>query len=88
MNTRQTNKPVAAKPVSSSGAKNLTFTAGNYTREGVSLDKVNEVHESFALFDLDGEGTIDLKGTAAATQSSRAPWSPWASTPGTRPSST
>ena len=53
--------PVVPKGTSQ-GAKNLTFNPNNYTSESVTLDKVLEVHESFSLFDTDGQGSIDLKG--------------------------
>jgi hypothetical protein len=59
--TRKTTNPTTNK-VTSSGAKNLTFNINDYVREGVDANKVAEVHESFILFDTDGEGAIDLKG--------------------------
>ena len=59
--TRKQTNPNSNK-VSSQGAKNLTFNANDYVKEGVDANKVLEVRESFILFDTDGEGAIDLKG--------------------------
>ena len=39
------------------------FNASDYVRPGVSEDQVNEIKHSFDLFDTDGGGSIDFKGT-------------------------
>ena len=85
LSARQKVVPTAAK-VSSSGAKNLTFNINEYVKEGVDAAKVQEVYEAFRLFDTDGQGSIDLKGTTLQTQSSRVLWFPSGLTPETRQS--
>lgn len=64
LSSKKVNAPTAGK-VSSSGARNLTFNVNDYVREGLDANKVQEVYESFQLFDTDGQGSIDLKGISA-----------------------
>ena len=73
LGARQKVVPNANK-VTSSGAKNQTFNANDYVREGLDAAKVLEVHESFILFDTDGQGSIDLKGILSFIQNSRVLW--------------
>lgn len=61
LSSKKIGAPTAGK-VTSSGARNQTFNVNEYVREGLDANKVQEVYESFQLFDTDGQGSIDLKG--------------------------
>lgn len=87
LSSRKINAPTAGK-TTSSGAKNLTFNVNDYVREGLDSNKVQEVYESFQLFDTDGQGSIDLKGTIFYMKSSRVLWFPSGLIPETKQSST
>ena len=44
-------------------AKSQPFNAKQYAKNGLSEDEVNEVKEAFDLFDIEGSGSINPKGT-------------------------
>ena len=52
---------------------NKKFAASQFVRAGLNEDEIVEIKEAFDLFDTDGGGEIDPKGTPALTQSSRQP---------------
>lgn len=67
MTTRGKNvaPPASKKPAG--------FNAKNYEKPGLTEDEVIEIKEAFDLFDTDGGGSIDPKGTTCGerrTQSS------------------
>ena len=49
------------------------FNAKAYERPGLTEEEVLEIKEAFDLFDTDGGGSIDPKGTPLLTQNSRPP---------------
>lgn len=61
----------AGKGQAAPASKKGGFSAKNYERPGLTEDEVVEIKEAFDLFDTDGGGSIDPKGTGEATQNLR-----------------
>lgn len=61
-------------------ARAKLFEAKSYEKPGLTAEQVVEVKQAFDLFDTDGTGSIDTKGTSATMKSSRQQWSRWDST--------
>lgn len=61
-----TRKPTAPAPAPKKGAG---FNAKSYERPGLTEEEVIEIKEAFDLFDTDGGGSIDPKGTSRVRQS-------------------
>lgn len=55
------------------GGKAKQFNAKAYERPGLTEEEVLEIKEAFDLFDTDGGGSIDPKGTSHLIQNSRLP---------------
>jgi Ca2+-binding EF-hand superfamily protein len=54
-------------------AKSKQFNAKAFERPGLTEEEVLEIKEAFDLFDTDGGGSIDPKGTSHPTQNSKPP---------------
>ena len=52
-----------------SARKTNEFNAKALERPGLTEEEVKEIKEAFDLFDTDGGGSIDPKGTPTLTQS-------------------
>lgn len=75
---------VAAPAKTAPVTKGKVFEAKNYEKPGLSVDQILEVRQAFELFDTDGTGSIDTKGTPAPMKNSRQRWSRLVSTRKTR----
>lgn len=53
--------------------KSKQFSAKAYERPGLTEEEVLEIKEAFDLFDTDGGGSIDPKGTSLDMQNSKQP---------------
>ena len=54
-------------------SKTKQFNAKQFERPGLTEEEVLEIKEAFDLFDTDGGGSIDPKGTLYLTQNSKPP---------------
>lgn len=52
-------------------SKSSAFNPSKFVRPGLNEDEVAEIKEAFDLFDTDGGGNIDPKGTPTPIQNSR-----------------
>lgn len=72
-----TTKKVTTTVVTKTNApapKSKVFDPKNYERPGLTIDTIMDVKVAFDLFDTDGGGSIDPKGTdCCSIQSSRLP---------------
>jgi hypothetical protein len=50
-----------------------SFNPKDYEKNGITLEEVLEIREAFDLFDYEGTGQVDSKGTAFPTQSCSPP---------------
>lgn len=64
------------------------FDTSAFASEFVSVEEVLDIKKAFDLFDYDGGGSIDPKGTSLFTQNSRSPSMLWALKPRPRPCGT
>lgn len=55
------------KGPTASTSKPGAFNASKFVRPGLNEDEVVEIKEAFDLFDTDGGGFIDPKGTSTPT---------------------